>query len=160
MTAAFSAAGIGFELDDGFTVVPFEDPQLVVDETFGDRLPEGAPKDGWLASRLTALVGGEAPVFGVGVEIEPDGLWIADVLALDEEGKVLAKLQLQATAEAAAVGAATRDATTAIRVTDAFSAALLADPERLADVEVLVSSNDEEAPRHLGRRDGEWLGQG
>lgn len=158
MAAAFSASGVSFELDDGFTVVPFEDPQVVVDETFGERLPLEVPRDGWLASRLTALVGEDGPIFASGVEIEPDGLWIADLLALDDAGKVLAKLQLQATPGEAALGAATRDAMTAIRVSDALYEALMSDTEALANVEVLVSSSDEETPRPLGRRDGAWLG--
>lgn len=155
MSGRFQSASVAFQADDGFTAVDLPDPQLVVDETLGEALPEG-PKDSWLAARLTHLVGGSASLFPSGLEIEPDGLLIADLLALDAEDKVLAKVQLQAGPAAAAAGVVAKDAVTAETVRSALMDALLAGVA-LADVEVFVSQDEATPARRVGRMGGVLL---
>lgn len=164
MTAGrFEALGIGFEPDDGYTVVPFEPGAEVYDEHVGERLSAAgvdlSPRHigSWLAARLAFLTAHDPRVFTRAVEVEPDGLLIVDLLALEPGGRVLAKLQLQAGPEGVCLlGVGTgRDAGTSC--SRALVAALAAEPGRLAPVEVLVESTRLRVLRRYGYRDGRLL---
>lgn len=163
MPARFSARGVGFEPDDGYAVVPFERPVDLYEEAFDRRLVEAGVTvmpsllPSWLVARLARLAGHDARVFGDDVEVEADGLFIADVLALDEQDRVLAKLQLQAGPLGIGVlGVATSQAASK-RCLEALVEALTSEPAVLSDAEVRVELADGGRVFRYGRRAGELI---
>lgn len=109
----------------------------------------------WLAARLARLTDGDPRIFTGAVEEEPDGLFVADLLAVDQEGKVLAKLQLQAAPDALALLGVAGRSEAGARAADALVRTLAADPAGLADVEVTISGPRGEEV--VGRRSGRLL---
>jgi hypothetical protein len=152
------AEGVLFEADDGFALVAFERAVSVEASSFGIELglelPNGA-QGSWLAARLARLFGLDSRLFTGAVEVEPDGLFIADVLALDARERVLAKLQLQASPEEIALLGVAGSPEAARRAQAALRRVLLAAPEDLADVEVRVEGPEGETV--FGRREGRLL---
>lgn len=152
--AGFVHEGIRFQPDDGFTIVGFDAPEDHVEE--GLALGTPGARASWLAARLAALTERDPQIFTGEIEVEEDGLFIVDLLAEVESGRVLAKLQLQADPEEVAVLGVAGDAEGFARAAAALVGALGAS-DALADVEVEVARSDEDVPVRYGRRAGRLL---
>ena len=146
----FEAEGLRFELDDGFTPVRFGEPTLLSEEPLDalDTLGPKAQLPSWLLARLTRLFG--QPLFSPEVvEVCEDGVFVVDLLAALPDGRVLAKLQLQAGDGEAGLLSMHSKPEHSRRAVDALVKALLADPEALAVCEVQIASSPKAKPSLL-----------
>lgn len=158
---AFDARGLRFEFDDGFTVVRFADPVTLHEEALDARLLsahqalEAKLLPSWILARLSAISSVPLP-FEPGVEICEDGVFVLDLLAAQPDGRVIAKLQLQAGQGAAGLLVITARAEHQAAAIGALLGALLAQPDQLQVCEVEVASAPDGPVSRYGY-DGERL---
>ncbi len=161
--SAFDARGLRFEFDDGFTVVRFSDPVTLHEEALDARLssalearaPEAALLPSWILARLAAISSTSLP-FESEVEICEDGVFVLDLLAAQPDGRVIAKLQLQAGRGAAGLLVISARPEHQEAAIEALLDALLVSPDQLEVCQVEVASAPE-APVSRYGYDGERL---
>ena len=146
MSRGFEAEGVFFEPDDGFTIVRFPQPYPFVCEDLTTVFLSAnvAPRSqlaSWLAARLAFLSQLDARIFTDEIEVEADGLFIVDILAVDSpnNGRVFAKLQLQVSPSEVALLGVASSTEAAERSQRAFLTVCLATPMELRDVEVRIA---------------------